>query len=80
MCVPLQQIDFDMKKLTLILAALSLLMACNKEKAPEKESANISPDGKQWIVESNGSPDMKIGFLDLTLATEKPYIIPAESN
>lgn len=59
------------------MAALSLLMACGKENTPKEEAPNLSPDGKQWIIESSGSPDMTIGFIDLSLGNGKAVYYPS---
>lgn len=66
-----------MKKISILLAAAALILACGKEKAPEEEAPNLSPVGKQWIIESSDNPySNTIGFMDLSLGNGKALYVP----
>ena len=60
-----------MKKIFLLLTAIALIVACNKDNGSDNTSVNLSPEGKQWLVEVLLVPNNAVYLLDLSVGKGK---------
>ena len=56
-----------MKKILVLFAAITLIAACAKDNGAENKTVNLSPEGKQWFVELDLSPDNGTYIVDFSV-------------